>query len=136
YAARSGCYRCAVAIVEAGADIETPNPDGVTPLLMALDNANFDVADYLLDQGADPHRWDWWGRTPIYIAIDMKSYRPGRGGFDPDGPSAGRELVVDGDVTAMDIINRLLAAGVDPNAQMNLWRPGTRFLDDSLTVGT
>lgn len=136
YAAREGCYECAVAIVEAGADIETPNPEGITPLLMALDNANFDIADYLLDQGADPHRWDWWGRTPIYIAVDMKSFRVGRGGFDPDGPSEGRPLVIDGDVTAMDIINRLLAAGVDPNAQLNLWRPGTRFLDDSLTVGT
>jgi ankyrin repeat protein len=140
YAAREGCYECAVAIVEAGADIELPNPDGITPLIMAIDNLNYDVAAYLLDQGADPHRWDWWGRTPLYVAVDMKNYFAGRGGFDPDGPSEGRAPVVDGQVTAMDVINRLLAAGVDPDAQLNLWRPGRnsggRFVDDSLTVGT
>ena len=44
YAARSGCYRCAVGIVEAGADIDQPNPDGVTPLINALDNKSFDIA--------------------------------------------------------------------------------------------
>src|SRR5690606_26846627 len=66
--------------------------------------------------------------------------RPGRGGFDPQGPGLGREQNTDSDVTALDIVNRLLAMGADPNQQLALWRPGRsgggRFVDDSLTVGT
>src|SRR6185436_10272713 len=74
YATRSGCLRCAVAIVKAGADINQPNPDGITPLINALDNKSFDIAMFLLDKGANPHVWDMTGRTPIYVAVDMNSY--------------------------------------------------------------
>ncbi len=38
YAARAGCLRCVAAIVGAGADVDRPNPDGMTPMIMALDN--------------------------------------------------------------------------------------------------
>src|SRR5690606_6855622 len=130
----------AVAMVEAGADIEMPNPDGVTPLITAIDNFNYDIAAYLLDRGADPNRWDWWGRTPLYVAVDMSSFLPGRGGFNAAGPGLGRPQPTDSTLKAQDIVDRLLALGVDPNAQLNLWRPsgngGGRFVDDSLTVGT
>ena len=44
YATRSGCYQCAVAIVKAGADVNEPNPDGITPLINALDSRDFDIA--------------------------------------------------------------------------------------------
>ncbi len=140
YAARQDCMRCVVAIVEAGADVNLPNPDGVTPLIIAIDNYAYDAALYLMDQGADPHRWDWHGRTPLYVAVDMNTYRPGRGGFDPDGFSEGRSQNADSQTTAMDVVRRLLAEGADPNAQLNLWRPtrpgAGRFVDDSFTIGT
>ncbi len=55
YATRSGCLRCAQSLVEAGADINKPNPDGVTPLLNAADNSRLDVVMFLLDKGANPH---------------------------------------------------------------------------------
>jgi ankyrin repeat protein len=86
YATRSGCLRCVQALVKAGAEIEKPNPDGVTPLLNALDNGKFDVAMFLLDQGADPHRWDMHGRNSLYIAVDRKTAGGGFGG----GPGGGR----------------------------------------------
>ncbi len=73
---RSGCLRCAQSLVKAGADIEKPNPDGVTPLLNALDNSHFDVANFLLDQGADPNRWDMNGRN-----ADLFRNRPQRRGW-------------------------------------------------------
>ena len=38
YAARAGCLGCVKAMVEAGADVDRPNPDGMTPMMMALDN--------------------------------------------------------------------------------------------------
>ena len=40
--------------MKAGADINKPNPDGVTPLINALDNKHFDIAMFLLDKGAEP----------------------------------------------------------------------------------
>jgi ankyrin repeat protein len=89
YATRSGCLRCTQALVKAGADIEKPNPDGVTPLLNALDNSKFDVAMFLLDQGADPHRWDMHGRNSIYVAVDRKVAAGGGAGGRGGGPGAG-----------------------------------------------
>jgi len=25
----------------------------------------------LLERGANPHTWDWWGRTALYVAVDI-----------------------------------------------------------------
>ena len=75
YAARGGCYECVEALIGAGADVNVPTPEGVTPLMIALDNDHNDVAKLLLDRGANPNLWDWWGRTPLYIAIDQKGSR-------------------------------------------------------------
>ncbi len=81
YATRSGCLACVEAMVKAGVDTDRPNPDGMTPMITALDNGHPDVALYLLRQGANPHTWDWWGRTPLYVAVTM------RGGLDSNpGP--------------------------------------------------
>src|SRR4051812_48516409 len=56
YAARDGCYDCAEALIAKGADVNVPTqPEGVTPLMIALDNDNNDVARLLLDHGANPH---------------------------------------------------------------------------------
>ncbi|MFO7325211.1 MAG: ankyrin repeat domain-containing protein [Pseudomonadota bacterium] len=157
YATRSGCYQCAVSLVKAGADVNLPNPDGVTPLINAIDNRRFDIAMFLLDSGADPHTWDWHGRTPLYVAVTMNGGGggPGRGGpggpggpggaaaggrgaggpggFGPagfGGPGAGGAPAARGP-TAMDVINRLLEMGVDPNHELTQKRPygtgGGRF---------
>ena len=61
YAARAGCLGCVKAMLEAGADKDRPDPDGMTPMIMALDNGYPAVAQHLLDRGANPHTWDWWG---------------------------------------------------------------------------
>ena len=55
YAARAGCLGCVRTMVEAGADKDRPNPDGMTPMIMALDNGAPEVAHYLLEQGANPN---------------------------------------------------------------------------------
>jgi ankyrin repeat protein len=83
YAARAGCLRCVVSIVGAGANVDKPNPDGMTPMMMALDNGYPAVAQYLLDHGANPHTWDWWGRTPLYVAVTMRGGPDSRQGPRP-----------------------------------------------------
>ena len=139
YAARNGCGDCVTALLGAGADVNVPTPEGVTPLMISLDNDHNDVAALLLDRGANPHVADWWGRTALLIVVDRKESlsggrggRGGGGGAAPRGPAPG--------VPHMDIINRLLAAGVDVNAEMNMHRPSRggnsgRFSDRQVSTG-
>ena len=136
YAARSGCLGCAVAIVKGGGDVNEPNPDGVTPLINALDNKSFDMAMFLLDKGANPAAWDMTGRTPLYVAVDMNSFKS-VGGFNFGNPV---EPHPPNKATAMDVVNRLLTMGVDPNHELTRMRPNGfgrgRFSDYMLRGGT
>jgi ankyrin repeat protein len=141
YAVRNGCYDCAEAMIGSGADVNVPTPEGVTPLMVALDNDHDDVAKLLLDHAANPHVSDWWGRTALYIAIDRKE--SGGGGRGGGGGGRGAAAVSRGSspvISSMDIINRLLAADVDVNAEMNMLRPSRggnsgRFGPEQLNTG-
>jgi ankyrin repeat protein len=136
YAARDGCYDCVEALIAQGADVNVPTTEeGVTPLMIALDNDNNDVAKLLLDHGANPGLWDWYGRTALYIAVDRK-----------DGGSSGGGIRVSIDpshsarYTNKDIIKFLLDANVDPNPELRMHRPTRggftgRFSDPLLDTG-
>ncbi len=129
FAARSGCAECARAILAGGEDIDRPTPDGVTALMLAIDNFEFDTAKVLLEAGANPQLSDWWGRTALYLAVDMKDYVPRTPAYPRSAATTG-----------IDIVRALLAAGVDVNTQLNMHRPGRggnsqRFTDDLLTTG-
>jgi uncharacterized protein len=142
YAVRGDCLACVIAMLKAGADINLPTPDGVTPLMSAIDNLNFDVARYLLEQGANPHIADWWGRTALYIAVDMKTLGNRLGGGAFGVLNFGTLASERGSATtALDMVRLLLEAGVNPNTQLNMHRPGRggnsgRFTDDNLTAGS
>ena len=142
YAARNGCSGCVAALIGAGADVNVPTPEGVTPLMVSLDNDHNEVATLLLDRGANPHVADWWGRTALWIVIDRKGAlaggRGGRGGGAPAAAAAPRGAVPGG--SHMAVINRLLAADVDVNAELNMHRPSRggnsgRFADRQLGTG-
>ena len=45
YAIRSGCLDCVKALRRKGVNINRPNPDGITPLMAAIDNLRFDIAN-------------------------------------------------------------------------------------------
>ena len=77
YAARRGCAECASILVKAGADVNLTDPDSVTPLLLATLNLNFDTAAFLVRHGADLDKWDLWGRSPLYAAVDMHTLPTG-----------------------------------------------------------
>ncbi len=142
YAARNGCYECVEAMLAAGADVNTPTPEGVTPLMIALDNDHNDVAKLLLDRGANPRVWDWWGRTALYIAVDRKESSGGGGGRGGRGGNGrgGAPAAAGPRVSSMEIINTLLAANVDINAELNSHRPSRggnsgRFAEEQLNTG-
>jgi ankyrin repeat protein len=134
YAARSGCTDCVQALLDAGADPNRPNPDGVTPLMVAIDNFAFDTAKLLFERGANPHVWDWWGRTALYTAIDMNTYS-----LDAYAERTGPPIVTT-KTTALELARLFLDAGVNPNLQLNMHRPGRggnsgRFVDEIITTG-
>ena len=142
YAARSGCVDCTAAILAGGEPVDRPTPDGVTPLMIAIDNYEFDTAALLLDSGANPHLSDWWGRTALYLAVDMNTYlsREVLGGLRGSGTDTIPGATASMRTAAMDIVRRLLAAGVDVNTRLNMHRVGRggnsqRFNDDLLTTG-
>ncbi len=109
YAAREGAIHAVRTLADAGADLNAAGPDGVTPLLLAIINANYDAASVLLDEGANPNQADRSGMTPLYAAVDMRTpvWMQGR----PTVPPSGSLGVV-------DIINALLAHGADVNATL------------------
>jgi len=131
YAARKGCLDCAKYLVDAGADVNLTDPDGVTPMLLATLNLNFDVAELLLKHGTDVDKWDTWGRSALYAAVDMNTLPfSGRA----DRPSTGK-------ITGTQLIDELLKAGANPNLQLKLFPPYRSLRDDRgadllLTVGT
>src|SRR5688572_8990839 len=131
YAAREGCVECVAILADAGADLGLPDPENISPLLMAVMNQRYDAAKLLLARGADPNTWDFWGRTPLYAAVDLNTI--------PRGGRADRPSL---DATSsLQIIELLLAAGANPNARLKLPPPfrnigNDRGLDGMLTTGT
>ncbi len=147
YAARDGCYDCVQELIAAGADVNIPTPEGVSALMLAVDNDHNDVAKLLLERGANPNVWDWWGRTALYIVIDRREAalapaRGGLGGGGRGGRGRGAPVVAASGpaVSTLDIVNMLLAADVDPNPELNMHRPSRggnsgRFIDPLLSTG-
>jgi ankyrin repeat protein len=127
FAAREGQMAAAKALVAAGANlndaipsstpIDEPAPDEITPgppeaglnvFLLATANAHFELAAWLLDQGADanaaPRGWtalhqiSWVRKTGI------------AGSNDPAPPGSGS-------MTSLDFVRKLVAKGADVNAR-------------------
>jgi len=149
YAAREGCYDCVEALLTAGADPNVPTPEAVTPLMLALDNDQTSVAKLLLDRGANPNLWDWWGRTALYIVIDRKEggssagLRLGEAALR-NAPPPPKPIAASGTtqppLSYLEIVRALLDAGADVNPQLNMHRPSRggnsgRFIDPLLGTG-
>jgi ankyrin repeat protein len=110
YAARQGSLEATEALAALGADLNLADPDGATALIVAIINANYDVAALLLERGADPNIGEKESRmAALYAAVDMNKLAIGHGRPNPR-PS--------GQLDAVGLIKVLLARGADPNARL------------------
>lgn len=99
------------------ADVNQVEANGITPLIMAITNDHVDVARYLLDQGAGVNTPDWWGRTPLWAAVEVRNRDNGRGG----------EHDIDRDA-ALELVKTLIARGADVNARTKEYAPIRRWV--------
>ena len=111
YAAREGCVGCTEALLAAGADADSEDPDRMTPLLLALMNLHFDTAAALIQGGADLDKWDLFGRSPVYMAADVSTLPVKGNGAMAVIPSMDK-------LTALDVARMLLDRGANPNIQL------------------
>ncbi len=111
-AGRGNCKGCVDVLLRHRADIRLPDPDGVAPLTLAMMNGNWDIAQRLVEAGADVNQWDVYGQSPLHVAIENAyvSRRGGPGGLGSDkAPNA-----VDGPA----LVKLLVERGADANQQM------------------
>ena len=108
FAARGGHVDAVGALLDAGADVNDTVSDGQSVLLVAVANANWDVADYLLDRGADPNLAGA-GWNALHQAVRTRRMNVG---FGAPGP------IPAGSTDSIDVIRKMLARGVDADARM------------------
>lgn len=111
FAARQGYTDTAVALIEGGADINQPNAgDQTSPLLMAIINGHYDLANYLLEKGANANAAAFNGVTPLFAVLNLqwspKSLYP--------SPKAHQQQKT----TYLEMMQALLDKGADPNARV------------------
>jgi len=126
YAARENCVACVDVLLKNKADIDLPDPDGVSPLLVAILNANWDLAKQLIAAGADVNQWDIYGEAPLLTAVDLRNrIDGGRASIDPTNTNRG-----------LAIVNLLLERGADPNMQLFFKPANVRGGSTTFTRGT
>jgi uncharacterized protein len=131
FSAREGCLECAKVLAEAHANLNQPDPDGITPMINAIINGHYDVAGFLLEKGADPNLADKTGGTALYAAVDQHTV-----------PASNRPVPDEShnEMTSLDLINSLLARGANVNVQLKAQQPYRtkvdRGNDTMLTTGT
>jgi ankyrin repeat protein len=129
YATRAGHLDVTRLLVERDASLELADGNGVTPLLSAIMNASvfrvsrlgtsdhLKVANLLLDAGANVAAMDWYGETPLWAAVDLRNLEL--------GPADSAVGIRD---EAFALIERLLAAGADPNARTREFPHERRYI--------
>jgi ankyrin repeat protein len=93
-------------LLDGGARVNQTTEYGWTPLLTAINNRNYALAQLLIDRGADVNMPNKGGWTPLYIATDNRNIEGG------DYP------VPKPDLDHLEIITSLLTHGANPNGRI------------------
>jgi ankyrin repeat protein len=114
FAVRAGAVRAADVLLQNGAKVNDALSDGQTALVVAAANAHWELADFLLDHGADPNL-DAAGWNALHQTV--RERRPNIG-FGTPGP------IPTGTVDSINVIKKMIAKGVNVNARM--WKNGMK----------
>ena len=108
FAVRGGHVDASRALLDAGADVNERLSDGMSTLVLALYNAHYELAAFLLDRGADPN-----AAAQGWTALHQVAWsrRPNRG-FNLPG------AVPTGTLDSLELVRRLIAHGADINARL------------------
>lgn len=122
WAAHNSYIEIARALVAAGAKVDVPNRYGITPLLDASRAGDAEMMALLLKAGADPKRAHPEGETPLMAASRAGSVPAVRllldRGVDVNATDAFQQesaLMWASAEGHLDVVDRLLKAGANPN---------------------
>jgi ankyrin repeat protein len=133
HAAREGHLESAIALLDAGADIDQVSADNTTPLLIATLNGQFDLAMVLVSRGADPNvAASTDGATPLFAALQTQ--------WAPKSNYPQPRAHDDQRAEYLDVMRALLEAGADPDLRLNThlwyWEFGLTKMGIDLTGAT
>lgn len=123
FAAREGQMEAVQALLAAGAGVNQVSlTDAMSPLVQAIITGHFDVAQFLLEHGANPNlATKMAGVAALWAAIDAR-YAP-RAWYP--SPNVEQEKT-----SHLDLIKQLLARGANPDARLTS-KPWFRTFGDS-----
>ncbi|RPI56883.1 MAG: hypothetical protein EHM55_03775 [Acidobacteria bacterium] len=105
FAVRAGAVDAIKALLKAGASVSDTTSDGTGVLVIAIASTHFELADWLLDEGANPNAAGQ-GWTPLHQIAYTR--RPNTGVNNPG-------LVPRDPLDSLTLARRLIARGADPN---------------------
>jgi uncharacterized protein len=121
FAVRNGHIDAATTLLRHGANANDVAPDGTSALNMAVVNAYFELGSVLLDHSADPNMTDPRGSALHTIAWLRK---PGADGAAAVGNTPHGPPVQTGNMTAIELAEKLLEHGANPNVRID-WKENT-----------
>jgi len=112
---REGKLNVVEALLKAGANVNekweggrVTGVSGISALNLAVANAHYELASFMLDKGADPNA-STQGWTPLHEITWVR--KPGKGDNDPAPEGSGK-------MTSLDLVRKLVAHGANVNARM------------------
>ncbi len=125
-AVRSGDVGAVETALKSGADVNSPDNWGRTPLIVALQQRKAPVVEMLVNRGASVAATDAWGRTPLLVATQLKNTAAIRLLLDKksDVNAANKNditpLIAAAQTGNQEAATLLLAAGAAPDRADNL----------------
>ena len=110
FAVRGGHIDAVQVLLAAGVGVNDTLSDGQNALVVAVANANWELADYLLDRGADPNLAGA-GWNAVHQLLRTRRMNTG---FGFPGP------IPSGSVDSIDVLKKMVALGGDVDARMTV----------------